>query len=88
MQTDLIRIPQGYSVGNYLGKSYGISKTLFNQGKSVKLYAEELGGSDFVSLNYYSTAKAGHLKPCEMPKEKVLHFLKNVELKNNTNGNK
>ena len=76
----LERIPEGYSIGRYLGKRYGISKTVFNQGKSVKLYAEALGDTDFVSLNYYSTQKAGLLKPCEMPKEKVLHFLKNVEL--------
>lgn len=77
--TEIDLIPEGYSVGNYLGKKYGISKKLFNKGKSVKVYAEELGGTDVVSLNFYCTAKAGHLKPCEMPKQKVIHFLKHIE---------
>jgi peptide-methionine (S)-S-oxide reductase len=38
----------------YKGKKYGISKSTFNQGKSFKLFAEELGGSDFISLNYFN----------------------------------
>lgn len=81
MQTDLNRIPEGYSLGYYLGNPYGITKTRFNQGKSLKLYAEELGGSDFISLNYYCTTKGVHLKPCEMPKAKVVHFLNHLEIK-------
>ncbi|MFS4492225.1 peptide methionine sulfoxide reductase [Maribacter sp. 2308TA10-17] len=74
-------LPEGYSEGKYLDKRYGISKTTFNDGKSFKVYAEELGGTDFISLNYYCTASEGLLKPCEMPEEKVIAFLKNVEIK-------
>ena len=43
------KIPQGYSLVSYLGKKYGVSKKLFNKGQSVKPYAEELGGNDFIS---------------------------------------
>lgn len=80
ISTYVNKIPTGYSVGNYQGKKYGISKTIFNRGKSVKLYGEELGGNNFVSLNYYLTTTKELLKPCEMPAQKVVHFLKNVQL--------
>lgn len=49
----------------------------FNNGKSFKIYAEELGGNDFISLNYYITKTSEKLKPCEMPEEKVIYFLNN-----------
>lgn len=76
----LQQIPEGYSEGRYNGKKYGITKTTFNHGKSFKLYAEELGGNDFISLNYYITTKQEFLKPCEMPEVKVIDFLKNLVL--------
>ncbi|MEM6645086.1 MAG: peptide methionine sulfoxide reductase [Bacteroidota bacterium] len=76
----LDHIPDGYSEGWYRGRRYGIRKTVFNGGRSFKLYAEELGGTDFVSLNLYRTTKGEHLKPCEMPEAKVLHFVRHVML--------
>lgn len=74
------RIPEGYSEGRYQNRRYGISKQLFNEGRSAKIYAEELGGNDFISLNYYRTQQADQLKPCEMPAAKVRAFLREVEL--------
>ncbi len=76
-------IQEGYSEGIYNDTKYGITKTTFNSGKSIKLYAEELGGNDFVSLNYYITKTKELLKPCEMPEQKVIDFLKNVTLLTN-----
>ncbi len=73
-------IKEGYSEGVYQSKKYGITKTIFNNGKSIKLYAKELGGNNFISLNYYITKEKELLKPCEMPTDKVVHFLKNVTL--------
>lgn len=73
------KIQEGYSEGFYMNKRYGITKILFNNGKSLKVYAEELKGNDFISLNYYITSSKELLKPCEMPEQKVIHFLKNVE---------
>lgn len=66
----------------YKGKTYGVSRTDFNHGKSFKVYAEELGGRDIISLNYYITSLSEKLKPCEMPEDKVVHFLKNFEALN------
>ncbi|WP_273569030.1 peptide methionine sulfoxide reductase [Maribacter halichondriae] len=77
MLLEKIRIlPIGYSKVLYRNKKYGVTRTDFNSGKSIKLFAEELGGNDFISLNYYLTETAESLKPCEMPEEKVIDFLK------------
>ena len=73
-------IPLGYSQVLYNGKRYGLTRSDFNAGKSVKVFAEELGGKDFISFNYYLTAGEHQLKPCEMPPEKVRHFLLNFQL--------
>ena len=74
------RIPSGYSEAFYNERKYGLTKEIFNQGKSFKIFAEELGGNDFISLNYYLTSEKELLKPCEMPVEKVIDFLKEVKL--------
>ena len=73
-------IPEGYSQGTYNHKKYGITKETTNSGKSYKVYAEELGGNDIISLNYYCTVTDEYLKPCEMPAEKVTHFLEHVTI--------
>ena len=74
------QFPRGYSYATFNGKKYGITRTDFNYGKSFKIFAQELGGNDFISMNYYITSTSESLKPCEMPKQKVIHFLKNMEL--------
>ena len=76
----LMNLKEGYSEGYYNSRKYGLTKTTFNKGKSIKFYAEELGGVDFVRLNYYVTKTQELLKPCEMPKQKVIHFLNNVKI--------
>jgi hypothetical protein len=81
------QLPEGYSEGIYQGRKYGISKTTYNQGKSSKVFAEELGGNDFISLNFYLTSSQELLKPCEMPTSKVLEFLTGVVLQSSDRGN-
>jgi hypothetical protein len=71
--------PDGAHEAVYNGKRYLMRKETRLGGKLIKLYAEELGGNDFVSLNYYETAPP-RLKPCEMPVEKVIAFIENVRL--------
>jgi len=56
-------------------KKYLLRKETLLKGKLIKLYAEELGGNDFISLNYYPHIKDGLLKPCEMPEVKVIQFI-------------
>jgi len=73
-------LPIGYSEVMYNNRKYGVTRVDFNKGKSYKIYAEELGGTDFISLNYYSTNNKESLKPCEMPEVKVIDFLNNYKL--------
>ena len=74
------KLPVGYSEVLYAGRKYGLTRTDFNNGMSIKVYAEEMGGTNFISLNYYITSSKELLKPCEMPEEKVIHFLKNLQV--------
>ena len=69
-------IALGYSEVFYKGEKYGVTREDFNGGKSIKVYAKALGGSHFISFNYYLTSTSQLLKPCEMPAEEVIHFLK------------
>ena len=78
LKSTISRIPEGYSEGFYNNRKYSITRTDFNEGKSSKIYAKELGGIDFISLNYYETQMGELLKPCEMPELKVITFLKEV----------
>jgi peptide-methionine (S)-S-oxide reductase len=74
------KLPNGYSEVRYNDTKYGVTKSVFNNGKSFKVFASKLGGKDFISLNYYCTRQREILKPCEMPEAKVIHFLENYEL--------
>lgn len=69
------RIPEGYSEVLYQNKKYSVTKDIYNNGKSFKIYAKELQGNDFISLNYYITSTSELLKPCEMSDQKVIRFL-------------
>ena len=80
LSTQIQAIPLGYSEVLYQGKRYGLSRTDFNKGNSIKVFAEELGGTDFISFNFYITTQNQHLKPCEMPAAKVIDFLKGYQV--------
>lgn len=76
----MLHLPSGHHFGEYGGRRYGLTVSVHNDGRSRKLYAEELGGADFVSLNVYHTSAGVRLKPCEMPAEKVIAFVEGVVL--------
>lgn len=54
-----------------------VTRQDFSDGNSQKLVAEELGGSDYISLNLYRLTSGTRLKPCEMPEAKVVDFVLN-----------
>ncbi|HIP47220.1 MAG TPA: peptide methionine sulfoxide reductase [Campylobacterales bacterium] len=70
----VLALPDGAYDVFYNDKRYGLTKSTHLGGKLFKLYAKELGGNDFISLNYYPYLRDG-LKPCEMPQEKVIDFV-------------
>ena len=76
--TKLLALPDGANDVMYLGKRYLLRKETLLKGKLLKVYAEELGGNDVVSGNYYPTMKDGVLKPCEMSDTKVISFILNI----------
>jgi len=69
------RVPEGWTLVEYDGRAYGLTRTTHLDGRSVAVYAEELGGTDVVSTNVYRTSAGDQLRPCEMPAAKVLAFL-------------
>lgn len=75
----LTRVPVGYTRVRYGGKRWGMRRRDFNGGRSVKVYAEALDGSDFISCNYYATRAGGQFRPCEMAATKVRAFLADFE---------
>jgi len=64
----------------YKDKKYLLNKKTLLNSKLIKIYANELGGNDIVSGNYYTTIKNGLLKPCEMSEAKVVNFILNLEV--------
>jgi hypothetical protein len=73
-------IPLGYSEVQYQGRKYSLTRQDLANGRSIKVFARELGGTDFISFNYYLTSDQDRLKPCEMPEQKVIDFLRNFQL--------
>ncbi len=71
----LARVPEGWSPVRYAGSAWALTRRTRLGGRSLWLYAEELGGTGVVSANAYLLDGLPVLKPCEMPAEKVLAFL-------------
>ena len=73
-------LPVGGYGGSYEGRRYRVTKAQMSNGRSQKLEAEELGGSDYISFNLYRLATGqALLKPCEMPEAKVVAFVLGLE---------
>lgn len=62
----ILAILAGFSLVTCKGCTYSLRCEVFNDGKSQKVFAEELGGSDFISFNWYQTERKSYVKPCEM----------------------
>ncbi|APE45271.1 hypothetical protein BOO69_03490 [Sulfitobacter alexandrii] len=69
-------LPEGTRRGRAHGRAYVASKSTFNGGRSIKLVAEQLGGPDYISLNFYLLESGPRLFPCEMTADKVIAFLR------------
>lgn len=71
----LAALPLGTFKGTAHGRRYVVTKSEVAGGRGVKLVAEALDGSDYISLNHYYLASGALLKPCEMPEAKVRDFV-------------
>ncbi|WP_298293976.1 hypothetical protein [uncultured Litoreibacter sp.] len=72
-------LPAGTFKATYQDRPYIVTKSALSEGKAQKLVAEELGGTDYISLNLYRLASGPLLKPCEMPDAKVIAFVEGVQ---------
>mgnify|MGYP003138346802 CR=1 FL=1 len=72
-------LPQGSFTGTAHGRRYVVTRSGFSGDKAQKLVAEELGGKDYISLNLYRLASGARLKPCEMPVQKVVDFVLDLQ---------
>ena len=72
----LERVPRGWTKVHYQGRAYGLSRVDLVDGRSVTIYAEELGGKDVISANVYRTRRGHNLHACEMPSQVVTDFLR------------
>lgn len=76
----LERLPLGWSEVSYAGRRWGVLRTAALGGRSQKLWAEDLGGTAFVSANLYvGDDGVERFRPCEMPARRVLDFLEGLE---------
>lgn len=71
----LARLPVGYSEVRYRGRRWSVTRTVQQDGRVEKLWAEELGGRHVVSANLYRASTGDRFRPCEMPAAVVLDFL-------------
>ena len=69
------RLPLGTFTGSAHGRRYVVTRQEYSDGNSHKLVAEELGDTDYISLNLYRLKSGVLLKPCEMPAVKVVEFV-------------
>jgi hypothetical protein len=69
-------VPEGWTLVEFRRRRYGLRRTSRAAGRSISIYAEQLGGSDTVSTNVYRTPAGDVLRPCEMPAATVLAFLR------------
>jgi hypothetical protein len=70
------RVPVGWTEVGYAGRSWGLTRSDHAHGGTTTLYAEELGGASAVSANVWHTSAGDVLRPCEMPAQVVLAFLR------------
>ncbi len=71
--------PEGFREGFFNGRRWGATLTRSAGGAKVALYARELGGTDFVSANFYRLSAGAAVRPCEMPMTKVAAFIRGFE---------
>jgi glutaredoxin len=76
------QLEEGYSEVSFNQQKYAVTKKVFNEGKNVKVYAQNLSDNDVISFNLYYTKAGIQLKPCEMTEEKVTRFLKQYRYTN------
>lgn len=69
-------IPEGWSRMQIAGRSWGVTRTTRAGGKVISIDAERLGDTEQLGANVWITSEGATLRPCEVPAEKVMRFLR------------
>jgi peptide-methionine (S)-S-oxide reductase len=69
-------IPEGWTRVQLAGQSWGITRTTRAGGKTISFDADRLGDSEQFGANVWNTSGGSVLRPCEVPEEKVMQFLR------------
>ncbi|TDD53488.1 peptide methionine sulfoxide reductase [Nonomuraea terrae] len=69
-------IPEGWSRAEIAGQAWGVTRTTHAGGKVISLNAERLSDTEQLGANVWITSEGLVLRPCEVPAEKVMRFLR------------
>lgn len=69
-------IPEGWSRMQIAGRSWGVTRTTRAGGKVISIDAKRLGDTEQLGANVWITSEGATLRPCEVPAEKVMRFLR------------
>jgi peptide-methionine (S)-S-oxide reductase len=69
-------IPEGWSRAQIAGQSWGVTRITRAGGKVISVDAERLGDTEQLGANVWITSEGAVLRPCEVPEEKVMQFLR------------
>ncbi|HTN55163.1 MAG TPA: peptide methionine sulfoxide reductase [Microbacterium sp.] len=74
---ELLRaIPEGWSRTEIDGSGWAVTRTTRAGGKVVSIDAEQLGTAERFGANVWITDDETILRPCEVPEEKVMRFMR------------
>lgn len=76
LDTLLRAIPEGWTRAEVDGQAWGVTRVTRAGGKVISLDAERLGGAEQLGANVWITSKGPILRPCEVPAEMVMQFLR------------
>lgn len=71
-------IPEGWSRAEIDGRSWAITRITRAHGKVISVDAERLGHTEQLGANVWMTSEGAVLRPCEVPSETVMRFLRSA----------
>lgn len=69
-------IPEGWTRAEVDGHAWGVTRVTRAGGKVISINAERFGDTEQLGANVWITSEGPILRPCEVPAETVLQFLR------------
>ncbi|MBO0811761.1 MAG: hypothetical protein J2P23_06905 [Microlunatus sp.] len=76
LSTLLATVPSGWSRTEVAGRTWAVTRTTHARGKVITVTAERLDDDRQLGANIWITSDGPVLRPCELPAETVLQFLR------------